>query len=170
MDLTIKLNGDFFENHIPFKYVEYNNVSELKNTFLGDFHQLDITKSKIDSLDKNSEKVRRAAAKYIHEYELIKLICKKVITKHIPIKDNELLDHNEPQPENLLKHWKAVTLYNAIMYDDPYMFYDNYSTVYLYDEFIDLCETVKEYSKDRAITILKTLIQTLRKRKQRAGF
>ena len=81
MDLTIKLNGDFFENHIPFKYVEYNNVSELKNTFLGDFHQLDITKSKIDSLDKNSEKVRRAAAKYIHEYELIKLICKKVITK-----------------------------------------------------------------------------------------
>ena len=94
MDLTIKLNDDFFENHIPFKYVEYNNVSELKNTFLGDFHQLDITKSKIDSLDKNSEKVRRAAAKYIHEYELIKLICKKQVISRSYFKLYEMLYHS----------------------------------------------------------------------------
>jgi len=93
MDLTIKLNGDFFENHIPFRYIEYNNVSELKNTFLGDFHQLDITKSKIDSLDKNSEKVRRAAAKYIHEYELIKLICKKQVISRSYFKLYEMLYH-----------------------------------------------------------------------------
>ena len=93
MDLTIKLNDDFFENQIPFRYVEYNNVSELKNTFLGDFHQLDITKSKIDSLDKNSEKVRRAAAKYIHEYELIKLICKKQVISRSYFKLYEMLYH-----------------------------------------------------------------------------
>ena len=50
----------------------------IKNPEYGNFQDLDRTKCKIDLLDKNCEKNRRAAAKYLHEYELVKIICKKM--------------------------------------------------------------------------------------------
>jgi 23S rRNA U2552 (ribose-2'-O)-methylase RlmE/FtsJ len=90
-----ELPVDIFKNLVPFKYIEYSNLSELKNKDYGDFYKLDITKSKIDLLDKNSEKFRRAAAKYLHEYELIKLICKKQVISRAYFKLYEIL-YNEP--------------------------------------------------------------------------
>ena len=86
---------EIFKNLVPFKYIEYSNLSELKNKNYGDFYKLDITKSKIDLLDKNCERFRRAAAKYLHEYELIKLICKKQVISRAYFKLYEIL-YNEP--------------------------------------------------------------------------
>jgi len=52
---------------------------------------LDSTKCKIDSLDKDSEKLRRASAKYINEYELVKVICKKKVISRAYFKLYELI-------------------------------------------------------------------------------
>jgi len=99
MELTIfkkdQINFSIFENEVIYKYIEYSEISELKKKVLGEFQQLDLTKSKIDLLDKNSERSRRAAAKYIHEYELIKLICKKQVISRSYFKLYEILYHEE---------------------------------------------------------------------------
>jgi 23S rRNA U2552 (ribose-2'-O)-methylase RlmE/FtsJ len=63
----------------------------LKNTCYGNFFELDNTKCKIDSLDKESEKLRRASAKYINEYELVKVICKKKVISRAYFKLYELI-------------------------------------------------------------------------------
>jgi len=92
MELLNEFDLDIFKNiDTTYKYIEYKNTSDLKKNIFGQFHLLDITKSKIDSLDKNSEKTRRAAAKYIHEYELIKLICKKQVVSRSYFKLYEIL-------------------------------------------------------------------------------
>lgn len=66
-----------------------------KDTDYGNYIDLDETKCKIDTLDKNSEKNRRAAAKYLHEYELVKVLCKKNVISRAYFKLYEIL-YNEP--------------------------------------------------------------------------
>ena len=71
--------------------INYNDISELKNENYGNFKDLDKTKARIDLLDRNAEKLRRAAAKYIHEYELVKLICKKQVISRAYFKLYEMI-------------------------------------------------------------------------------
>ena len=92
MEITIlkknEITSDLFSKGVLFRYQEL-----IKNPEYGNFDELDATKCIIDTLDKNSEKVRRAAAKYIHEYELIKLICKKQVISRSYFKLYEMLYH-----------------------------------------------------------------------------
>jgi len=81
---------DLFKNQITFIYKEI-----IKNEEYGNFIDLDNTKCKIDSLDKNCEKNRRAAVKYLHEYELVKIICKKHVISRAYFKLYEMI-YNEP--------------------------------------------------------------------------
>lgn len=66
----------------------------IKNPEYGNFQDLDRTKCKIDLLDKNCEKNRRAAAKYLHEYELVKIICKKNVISRAYFKLYEMAYDN----------------------------------------------------------------------------
>jgi 23S rRNA U2552 (ribose-2'-O)-methylase RlmE/FtsJ len=81
----------FFKNKEPFLKKKYSDPSELKNIHFGNFFELDRTKEKIDTLDKNAERSRRAAAKYIHEYELVKNICKKQVISRAYFKLYEMV-------------------------------------------------------------------------------
>ena len=67
------------------------------------------------------------------------------------------------------KHWKALGLYYAILSNTADKFLDDYSTVYTKDEFTELCDKMKITPKESAIKSLQTLLQTLKKRKQRAN-
>jgi len=80
-----------FKSGIIYKYVKFDTYENLKNTCYGNFFELDNTKCKIDSLDKESEKLRRASAKYINEYELVKIICKKKVISRAYFKLYELI-------------------------------------------------------------------------------
>ena len=80
-----------FKSGIIYKYVKFDTYENLKNTCYGNFFELDNTKCKIDSLDKESEKLRRASAKYINEYELVKVICKKKVISRAYFKLYELI-------------------------------------------------------------------------------
>ena len=80
-----------FENQVPYKTVTFNEYSELKLPFFGNFQDLDKSKGNIDSLNKESEKFRRAAAKYLHEYELVKNICKKQVISRAYFKLYEII-------------------------------------------------------------------------------
>lgn len=79
-----------FENQ---RIIAYESVK--KEVDYGNYIELDETKCKIDILDKNSEKNRRAAAKYLHEYELVKVLCKKNVISRAYFKLYEIL-YNEP--------------------------------------------------------------------------
>ena len=78
-----------FENQ---RIIVYESVK--KEVDYGNYIELDETKCKIDTLDKNSEKNRRAAAKYLHEYELVKVLCKKNVISRAYFKLYEIL-YNE---------------------------------------------------------------------------
>ena len=67
------------------------------------------------------------------------------------------------------KVWKALGLYYAILSDTATSFYDSYSSVYTTKEYTELCRDIKGMKKEDAIKMLQTLIQTLKKRKQRAA-
>jgi 23S rRNA U2552 (ribose-2'-O)-methylase RlmE/FtsJ len=80
-----------FENQIPYKTITFNEYSDLKLSIFGNFQDLDKSKGNIDSLNKESEKFRRAAAKYLHEYELVKNICKKQVISRAYFKLYEII-------------------------------------------------------------------------------
>ena len=84
---------DSFKNQILYTTLKYSDVSELKNEVYGNYKDLDQTKTNIDLLDKNSERNRRAAAKYLHEYELVKIICKKQVVSRAYFKIYEIIYH-----------------------------------------------------------------------------
>jgi 23S rRNA U2552 (ribose-2'-O)-methylase RlmE/FtsJ len=94
MDIIIfkknEISPDLFNNQ---KLFIYNEI--VKNEEYGNYKDLDLTKCKIDILDKNSEKNRRAAAKYLHEYELVKILCKKNVISRAYFKLYEMI-YNEP--------------------------------------------------------------------------
>jgi 23S rRNA U2552 (ribose-2'-O)-methylase RlmE/FtsJ len=84
---------EIFKNQIPSVVVTFNELADLKSEDYGNFKDLDHTKCKIDTLDKFSEKHRRAAAKYLHEYELVKLLCKKQVISRAYFKLYEIVYH-----------------------------------------------------------------------------
>jgi 23S rRNA U2552 (ribose-2'-O)-methylase RlmE/FtsJ len=90
-----ELNPEFFKNQLLFKVINYSDASEIKNDFYGNFKDLDTAKNNIDLLDKTLERNRRAAAKYLHEFELVKIICKKQVISRAYFKLYELI-YNEP--------------------------------------------------------------------------
>jgi 23S rRNA U2552 (ribose-2'-O)-methylase RlmE/FtsJ len=73
----------------------YIHKEIVKNEEYGNYINLDETKCKIDTLDKTLEKNRRAAAKYLHEYELVKVLCKKNVISRAYFKLYEIL-YNDP--------------------------------------------------------------------------
>lgn len=87
-----EIKSHLFENQILWKECCYK-LSELKKEIYGNFSDLDSTKCLIDNLDKNSEINRRAAAKYLHEYELVKIICKKQVISRAYFKLYEIIYH-----------------------------------------------------------------------------
>ena len=82
-----------FKNQLLFKIINYSDVSDLKHEHYGNFKDLDTAKAGIDLLDKNAERSRRAAAKYLHEYELVKNICKKQVVSRAYFKLYEIIYH-----------------------------------------------------------------------------
>lgn len=86
-----EIESNYFNNSISFKHIKFNNIDSLKNIEYGNFKELDLTKCKIDALDKNLERNRRAAAKYLHEYELVKIICKKQVISRAYFKLYEMV-------------------------------------------------------------------------------
>ena len=107
-----------FKNQKLQTLIHFNSFSELKNECYGNYEDLDTTKCNIDLLDKNSEKNRRAAAKYLHEYELVKLICKKQVISRAYFKLYEMVYH-----ENIILitinideihiHYIPITLFSS---------------------------------------------------------
>jgi len=80
-----------FSNQLIYKHIYFDDFDLLKNIEYGNFKELDRTKCKIDLLDSTNEKYRKAATKYLHEYELIKLICKKRVISRAYFKLYELI-------------------------------------------------------------------------------
>ncbi len=71
-----------------------NDIGQLKMDYLGNWRLLDKTKESIDNLDYHSEKLRLTAVKYLHEYELIKIICKKQVISRAYFKLYEMIYHD----------------------------------------------------------------------------
>ena len=90
-----ELNEFHFKNEILFENINYESINSLKNEKYGNFRDLDKTKAILDFLDKNLEKYRRSAAKYLHEYELVKILCKKHVISRAYFKLYEII-YNEP--------------------------------------------------------------------------
>ena len=90
MEITIvrknEIQASLFRGQTPFIHEEI-----VKDPSYGNFTDLDTTKCKIDTLDKHLEKNRRAAAKYLHEYELVKVLCKKNVISRAYFKLYEIL-------------------------------------------------------------------------------
>jgi 23S rRNA U2552 (ribose-2'-O)-methylase RlmE/FtsJ len=88
-----EIKSDLFENQVLWKEIIFKDISELKEARYGNFSDLDKAKCLIDTLDKNSEINRRAAAKYLHEYELVKVLCKKQVISRAYFKLYEIIYH-----------------------------------------------------------------------------
>ena len=82
---------NLFKNQRLMANQDYSNFSELKLESFGNFVELDETKKLIDLLDKNAERNRRSAVKYLHEYELVKIICKKQVISRAYFKLYEII-------------------------------------------------------------------------------
>ena len=86
-----EINQQLFKNQELFINEPFISFDSLKSEVYGNFKDLDHTKAKLDLLDRVSEKNRRAAAKYLNEYELIKLLCKKQVISRAYFKLYELI-------------------------------------------------------------------------------
>lgn len=92
--------------------------------------------------------------------------CTRITNYMSPQGTTEIIDTNEQHLERT--HWKALGLYYAILSNSAYSFVDMYSKLYTMDEFTELCALIKESTKEQGVKTLRTLLQTLKKRKQRA--
>ena len=90
-NIFLKKNEISFENFKNLIIYSYSTTNSLKKECYGNYKDLDNTKCKIDLLDKNAEKYRRSAVKYLHEYELVKLICKKQVISRAYFKLYEII-------------------------------------------------------------------------------
>ena len=92
MEITIfkknEITACLFKNQKIFKY-----QLVYKNEDFGNFSELDTTKCKIDLLDRTSEINRDSACKYLHVYELVKVICKKQVISRAYFKLYEMVYH-----------------------------------------------------------------------------
>ena len=95
MEITIfkknEITFDLFKTQELFNNIVFTEISSLKKEIYGNFKELDETKAKLDLLDRNAERLRRAAAKYLNEYELIKLLCKKQVISRAYFKLYEMI-------------------------------------------------------------------------------
>ena len=82
-----EIKFEYFKDQEIYRYTKGN----LKKLEYGNYIDLDRTKCKIDLLDKNLEKIRRAAVKYLHEYELVKVLCKKSVISRAYFKLYEII-------------------------------------------------------------------------------
>ena len=109
-------------------------------------------------------------------YETMVEHCKQVAAKwpaatnfaEIPVPENPYKPTTQVQPPKERKVWKALGLYYAILSDTAAAFYEGYSSVYTTKEYAELCRDVKGIKKEDAVGMIQTLLQTLKKRKQRA--
>jgi hypothetical protein len=92
--------------------------------------------------------------------------CTRITNYMSPQGTTEIVGTVEQQVERT--HWKALGLYYAILSNSADSFVDMYSNLYTMDEFIELCALIKESTKEQGVKTLRTLLQTLKKRKQRA--
>jgi 23S rRNA U2552 (ribose-2'-O)-methylase RlmE/FtsJ len=95
MDIVIFKDGDILLDFFNGLRVFDQTVNYTKLQRYGNFEELDQTKAKIDLLDKHSERNRRAATKFLHEYELVKLICKKQVISRAYFKLYEIIYFNK---------------------------------------------------------------------------
>ncbi len=110
-------------------------------------------------------------------YEVLVEHCRRVAEKwsggphfaEIPVPENPYKVSSPAQGPKERKVWKALGLYYAILSDTAGTFYDAYSSVYTEKEYATLCVDVKGMKKEDAVGMLQTLLQTLKKRKQRAA-
>lgn len=93
--------------------------------------------------------------------------CEAVPMPEDPLKT--VISKGGLMPAEERKHWKGLGLYYAIISDSADKFLEDYSTVYSADDYIKLCNTIKTTAKEESVKILQTLLQTLKKRKHRAG-
>jgi hypothetical protein len=89
--------------------------------------------------------------------------CNIIVTKMLP---SEPVASTPAAPEER-KHWKALGLYYAILSDSADGFLETYSDFYMQEEFDELCKLIKESTKEAGVKTLRTLLQTLKKRKYR---
>ena len=92
--------------------------------------------------------------------------CTRIAQHTSPQGTTEIVQTVEQPPERT--HWKALGLYYAILSNSADSFIDMYSSVYSVDEFTEVCALIKESTKEQGVKTLQTLLQTLKKRKQRA--
>ena len=85
--------------------------------------------------------------------------------QEVPISKNPLKENETQNAER--KHWKAASLYSAIMSDSAIEFWNSHSDVFTENEYDVLCVSIKKAEKDIAIDMLKNLIAKLKKRKFR---
>ncbi len=99
------------------------------------------------------------------EFSLQELIdqCNIIVTKMIPEEEEEA----EAAPAEERKHWKALGLYYAIISDSADSFLDAYLEFYSMEDFKEICKLVKESTKEAGIKTLRTLLQTIKKKKYR---
>ena len=82
-----------------------------------------------------------------------------------PLKDAETKGHiTDPVKRT---HWKAAGLYYEILSDTTQHFLESYKEVYTQIEMVELSKVIKESTKEISLKILKTSINTLKKRKIR---
>ena len=82
-----------------------------------------------------------------------------------PLKDAEVKGHIMNPLERT--HWKAQGLYYEILSDTTDHFFEVYKEVYTEKEMSELSKLIKESTKENSLKTLKTLINTLKKRRSR---
>jgi 23S rRNA U2552 (ribose-2'-O)-methylase RlmE/FtsJ len=95
MEITIfkrnEITFELFTNQSLWVYEICESVLSLKDPVYGNFKELDETKTRLDLLDRSGERFRKAAAKYLHEYELVKILCKKKVLSRAYFKLYEMI-------------------------------------------------------------------------------
>jgi hypothetical protein len=101
------------------------------------------------------------------EIELNEFIeqCTRIAQHMSPQDVTEIVQTVEQPVERT--HWKALGLYYAILSDSASEFLDMYSSIYSMNEFTEVSSLIKESTKEQGVKTLRTLLQTLKKRKQR---
>ena len=78
-----------------YEYKKINNIVLLKKKEYGNYELLDYTKSKLENFKDSLDALRRAAAKYYHDFELVKVICKKNVVSRSYFKIYEFIYFEE---------------------------------------------------------------------------
>jgi 23S rRNA U2552 (ribose-2'-O)-methylase RlmE/FtsJ len=78
-----------------YEYKKINNNVLIKKNEYGNYELLDYTKSKLENFKDSLDPLRRAAAKYYHDFELVKVICKKNVVSRSYFKIYEFIYFDE---------------------------------------------------------------------------